>query len=143
MIPFGDKLRDYFHKYESGSRTSTPSLRRCSTGRTSCAGQRRARPGEGAPLGDDGSAWRSILRAEHRDKALEAKIAESRRRCRQGEGAARRRALRGRQKHQDLLTQLAVSIQGYWRSTWSQDNLELIKASTARRRPPSLPCGPR
>jgi len=62
-----------------------------------------------------------------------------------GEGAARRRALRGPAEAQDLLTQLAVSIQAPYLAIdlVRKNNLELIKASTARRRPTVSPCGPR
>ncbi len=39
MIPFGDRLTDYFRKYQSRRRaTSTRSCRRSTTARTSCAG---------------------------------------------------------------------------------------------------------
>ena len=45
-----------------------------------------------------------------------------------------------RQKHQDLLTQLAVSIQGYLAlDVVRRNNLELIRASSAPRRPPCRP----
>ena len=46
-----------------------------------------------------------------------------------------------RQKVQDLLTQLAVNIQGYLALDMvRKNNLELIKGWTGRRRRPSQPC---
>ena len=49
-----------------------------------------------------------------------------------------------RQKNQDLLTQLAVSVQGYLAlDIIRRNNLELIKGVHGRRRRPSRPCAPR
>ena len=46
-----------------------------------------------------------------------------------------------RQKHQDLLTQLAVSIQSYLAiDVIIKNNVELIKVWTGRRPPRSRPC---
>ena len=95
IIPFGDKMRDYFRKYESAQiahrRDHEGAVRR--PGRAA-QGQRRARAGEGAPLGDDAAAHPVRLhRRAPRRGAGHAKIAEIEAdRPREGQGAARRRA---------------------------------------------------
>ena len=63
MIPFGDKVRDYFHKYESAQSHIDAILKALArrAGRTA-QGQRRPRPGEGASLGDDAAPRPVLLR---------------------------------------------------------------------------------
>ena len=130
MIPFGDKLRDYFHKYESAQSHIDAILKALLDGQDELRKDNAALDQEKVHL------WETMQRlaqyayvAEHLDKALEAKIAEI-----QASDADKAKVLRDdvlyavRQKHQDLLTQLAVSIQGYLAiDLVRKNNLELIK----------------
>jgi uncharacterized protein YaaN involved in tellurite resistance len=128
MIPFGDKLRDYFHKYESAQSHIDAILRALLDGQDELRKDNAALDQEKVHL------WETMQRlaqyayvAEHLDGALEAKIAQL-------SDADKAKVLRDdvlyavRQKHQDLLTQLAVSIQGYLAiDLVRKNNLELIK----------------
>ncbi len=128
MIPFGDKLRDYFHKYESAQSHIDAILRALLDGQDELRKDNAALDQEKVHL------WETMQRlaqyayvAEHLDRALEAKIAQL-------SDADKAKVLRDdvlyavRQKHQDLLTQLAVSIQGYLAiDLVRKNNLELIK----------------
>jgi uncharacterized protein YaaN involved in tellurite resistance len=130
MIPFGDKLRDYFHKYESAQSHIDAILKALLDGQDELRKDNAALDQEKVHL------WETMQRlaqyayvAEHLDKALEAKIAEV-----EATDADKAKVLRDdvlyavRQKHQDLLTQLAVSIQGYLAiDLVRKNNLELIK----------------
>jgi uncharacterized protein YaaN involved in tellurite resistance len=128
MIRYGDRLRDYFHKYESAQSHIDAILK------SLLDAQDELRK-ENAAL-DQGKVrlWETMQRlaqyafvAEHLDSALEAKIAQI-------SDAEKAKVLRDdvllavRQKHQDLLTQLAVSIQGHLAiDLVRKNNLELIK----------------
>src|SRR6266536_6610838 len=128
MIPFGDKLRDYFHKYESAQSHIDAILKALLDGQDELRKDNAALDQEKMHL------WETMQRlaqyayvAEHLDKALEAKIAAI-------DDADKAKVLRDdvlyavRQKHQDLLTQLAVSIQGYLAiDLVRKNNLELVK----------------
>lgn len=128
MIPFGDKLRDYFHKYESAQSHIDAILKALLDGQDELRKDNAALDQEKVHL------WETMQRlaqyayvAEHLDKALEAKIAQL-------SDPEKAKVLRDdvlyavRQKHQDLLTQLAVSIQGYLAiDLVRKNNLELIK----------------
>lgn len=128
MIPFGDKLRDYFHKYESAQKHIDAILKALLDGQDELRKDNAALDQEKLHL------WDTMQRlaqyayvAEHLDKALDAKIAQL-------SDADKAKVLRDdvlyavRQKHQDLLTQLAVSIQGYLAiDLVRKNNLELIK----------------
>ena len=128
MIPFGDRLRDYFHKYESAQSHIDAILKALLDGQDELRKDNAALDQEKVHL------WETMQRlaqyayvAEHLDKALEAKIAQL-------SDAEKAKVLRDdvlyavRQKHQDLLTQLAVSIQGYLAiDLVRKNNLELIK----------------
>ncbi|HEY3631697.1 MAG TPA: toxic anion resistance protein [Jatrophihabitantaceae bacterium] len=130
MIPFGDKLRDYFHKYESAQSHIDAILKALLDGQDELRKDNAALDQEKVHL------WETMQRlaqysyvAEHLDKALEAKIAEV-----EATDADKAKVLRDdvlyavRQKHQDLLTQLAVAIQGYLAiDLVRKNNLELIK----------------
>ena len=130
MIPFGDKLRDYFHKYESAQSHIDAILKALLDGQDELRKDNAALDQEKVHL------WETMQRlaqysyvAEHLDKALEAKIASI-----EATDADKAKVLRDdvlyavRQKHQDLLTQLAVSIQGYLAiDLVRKNNLELIK----------------
>jgi uncharacterized protein YaaN involved in tellurite resistance len=128
MLPFGDKLRDYFHKYESAQAHIDAILKALLDGQDELRKDNAALDQEKVHL------WETMQRlaqyayvAEHLDRALEAKIAQL-------SDAEKAKVLRDdvlyavRQKHQDLLTQLAVSIQGYLAiDLVRKNNLELIK----------------
>ena len=128
MIPFGDRLRDYFHKYESAQSHIDAILKALLDGQDELRKDNAALDQEKVHL------WETMQRlaqyayvADHLDKALEAKIAQL-------SDAEKAKVLRDdvlyavRQKHQDLLTQLAVSIQGYLAiDLVRKNNLELIK----------------
>ncbi|HKF31535.1 MAG TPA: toxic anion resistance protein [Jatrophihabitantaceae bacterium] len=128
MIPFGDRLRDYFHKYESAQSHIDAILKALLDGQDELRKDNAALDQEKVHL------WETMQRlaqyayvAEHLDKALEAKIAQL-------SDAEKAKVLRDdvlyavRQKHQDLLTQLAVAIQGYLAiDLVRKNNLELIK----------------
>ena len=130
MIPFGDKLRDYFHKYESAQSHLDAILKALLDGQDELRKDNAGLDQEKVHL------WETMQRlaqytyvAERLDDALTTKIAEI-----EASDPDKARALRDdvlytvRQKHQDLLTQLAVSIQGYLAiDLVRKNNLELIK----------------
>ncbi len=130
LIPFGDKLRDYFRKYESAQSHLDAILKALLDGQDELRKDNAALEQEKIHL------WETMQRlaqysyvAEHLDAALAAKIVEV-----EATDPDKAKALRDdvlfavRQKHQDLLTQLAVSIQGYLAiDLVRKNNLELIK----------------
>jgi len=130
MIPFGDKLRDYFQRYESAQGHIDAILRALLDGQDELRKDNAALDQEKVHL------WETMQRlaqygyiAEHLDKALVERIAQI-----EATDAEKAKVLRDdvlytvRQKHQDLLTQLAVSIQGYLAiDLVRKNNLELIK----------------
>jgi uncharacterized protein YaaN involved in tellurite resistance len=130
LIPFGDKLEDYFHKYESSQKQIDAILHALYSGQDELRKDNASLEQEKAHL------WETMQRlgqyiyiAEHLDAALVAKIAEL-----QTSDPEKAKALEQdvlfyvRQKHQDLLTQLAVSIQGYLAiDLVKKNNNELIK----------------
>jgi uncharacterized protein YaaN involved in tellurite resistance len=130
MIPFGDKVRDYFHKYESAQSHIDAILKALLDGQDELRKDNAALDQEKVHL------WETMQRlaqysyvAEHLDAAMAAKIAEI-----EQTDPDKAKVLRDdvlfniRQKHQDLLTQLAVSIQGYLAiDLVRKNNLELIK----------------
>ncbi len=130
LIPFGDKLRDYFRKYESAEKHLDAIIKALYEGQDELRKDNAALEQEKAHL------WETMQRltqysyiAEHLDAQLAAKITEI-----EATDPAKAKALREdvlfyvRQKHQDLLTQLAVSIQGYLAiDLIRKNNLELIK----------------
>jgi uncharacterized protein YaaN involved in tellurite resistance len=130
MIPFGDRLRAYFHKYESAQSHINAILKALVDGQDELRKDNAALDQEKVHL------WETMERlaqysyvAEHLDAALEAKINEI-----HSTDPDKAKALRDdvlyavRQKHEDLLTQLTVSIQGYMAiDLVRKNNLELIK----------------
>jgi uncharacterized protein YaaN involved in tellurite resistance len=130
IIPFGDKLRDYFHRYESAQTHINAILKALYQGQDELRKDNAALEQEKIHL------WETMQRltqyayvAEHLDASLEAKIGEI-----ETTDPERAKTLRNdvlfyvRQKHQDLLTQLAVSIQGYLAiDLVRKNNIELIK----------------
>ncbi|RVX42034.1 uncharacterized protein YaaN involved in tellurite resistance [Nonomuraea polychroma] len=127
LIPFGDRLRDYFAKFHSAQRHIDDIIRALKSGQDELLRDNAAIEGEKANL------WEAMTRlqeyavmAQAMDAALEEQIAQA---DEQRAAALRSDALFAvRQKHQDLLTQLAVSAQGYLAlDLVRKNNLELSK----------------
>ncbi|GAA4575279.1 toxic anion resistance protein [Planotetraspora kaengkrachanensis] len=130
LIPFGDRLRDYFAKYQSAQKHIDDIIRALKSGQDELLKDNAAIEGEKANL------WESMTKLQEYavlaaalDSALEQKINEIELTDQEKATALRSDALFGvRQKHQDLLTQLAVSAQGYLAlDLIRKNNLELIK----------------
>ncbi|RSN02710.1 toxic anion resistance protein [Nonomuraea sp. WAC 01424] len=127
LIPFGDRLRDYFAKYRSAQQHLDDIIRALKSGQDELLRDNAAIEGEKANL------WEAMTRlqeyavmAKALDAALEERITLA--------DEERATALRSdalfavRQKHQDILTQLAVSAQGYLAlDLVRKNNLELSK----------------
>lgn len=130
IIPFGDKLQDYFRRYESAQGQLNAIIQALYNG------QDELRKDNAALNLEKQNLWDTMARlnqyiyvAERLDAQLSAKIAEL-----QIAEPERAKALSEdvlfyvRQKHQDLLTQLAVSIQGYLAiDIIIKNNVELTK----------------
>jgi uncharacterized protein YaaN involved in tellurite resistance len=130
IIPFGEKLRDYFHRYESAQTHINAILN------SLYKGQDELRKDNAALEQEKVHLWEAMQRlaqyvyvVQHLDASLTAKIAEI-----EASDVERAKALKedvlfyARQKSQDLLTQLAVSIQGYLAiDLVRKNNTELIK----------------
>ncbi|MCL2466415.1 MAG: toxic anion resistance protein [Micrococcales bacterium] len=129
-LPFGKKMTDYFRRYESSQGQINAILNAL------YSGQDELRKDNAALTLERQNLWDTMARlnqyiylAERLDTRLSAKIAEL-----EATDPDTARSLREdvlfyvRQKHQDLLTQLAVSIQGYLAmDIIIKNNLELIK----------------
>ncbi|GMA41317.1 toxic anion resistance protein [Mobilicoccus caccae] len=130
FVPFGDKLTDYFRKYESAQKHLDGILHSLKSGQDELQRDNAALNLEKQQL------WSSMARlnqyvyiAERLDAKLTAEIADL-----DATDPERAKAMREdvlfyvRQKHQDLLTQLAVSIQNYLAiDIVIKNNIELIK----------------
>ena len=130
MIPFGNKLRDYFDRYQSAQAQLNAIIQALYNG------QDELRRDNASLNQEKQHLWATMAQlnqyiyvAERLDSRLSATIAEL-----ETSDPTRAKALREdvlfyvRQKHQDLLTQLAVSIQGYLAmDIVIKNNLELIK----------------
>jgi len=130
MIPFGDKVNDYFRKYQSAQSHLNGILHSLQSGQDELVKDNVALNLEKKNL------WQSMGRlnqyvyvAERLDARLAAQVATL-----EATDPEKAKALREdvlfyvRQKHQDLLTQLAVSIQNYLAiDIVIKNNLELIK----------------
>ena len=130
IIPFGDHLRDYFDRYRS-SQTHIEQILQALY-----RGQDELRQDNAAVEQEKVNLWTTMQRlnqyaylARTLDAALETRISAV-----EAEDPARAKSMREdllfpvRQKHQDLLTQLAVSAQGYLAlDLIRRNNVELIK----------------
>ena len=130
MIPFGNKLRDYFQRYQSAQAHLNAIIQALYDG------QDELRRDNASLNQEKQNLWTTMAQlnqyiyvAERLDARLSTTIAEL-----DTTDPTRAKALREdvlfyvRQKHQDLLTQLAVSIQGYLAmDIVIKNNLELIK----------------
>jgi uncharacterized protein YaaN involved in tellurite resistance len=130
LIPFGDRLRDYFDKYRSSQHQLDAIITALYHGQDELQRDNAAIEQEKVNL------WATMGRlrqyaylAQQLDDALAARIASI-----EATDPERAKVLKEdllfyvRQKRQDLLTQLAVSIQGYLAlDVIRRNNLELIK----------------
>lgn len=130
LIPFGDKLRDYFMKYQSAQSHLDAIVKALYDGKDELIADNVALENERRNL------WESMGRLREYayitgalDKAVQVEIAKAE--TTDPERAAKLRdevLFYVRQKHTDLLTQLAVSIQGYLAIDMvKRNNLELVK----------------
>ena len=130
MIPFGDKISDYFRKYQSAQSHLNGILHSLRNGQDELQRDNVALNLEKQQLWDSmGRLNQYIYIAEKLDAKLAAQIATL-----DATDPEKAKALREdvlfyvRQKHQDLLTQLAVSIQNYLAiDIVIKNNIELIK----------------
>jgi uncharacterized protein YaaN involved in tellurite resistance len=130
IIPFGNRLRDYFAKYESSQRNIDAIIQ------SLYRGQDELRQDDAALEQEKANVWaikdklqQYLYMSAQLDSALTAKIASL-----QSTDPDKAKALQEdvlfyvRQKRQDLLTQLAVNMQGYLAMDLiRKSNMELIK----------------
>jgi len=130
FIPFGNKLRDYFRKYESSQKHINSIIN------TLQRSQDELRKDNASIEQEKVNLWNTMQRIQEYvyvgkqiDQALEDKIAEIEINDPEKARVVKEELLfYVRQKVQDLLTQLAVSIQGYLALDMvRKNNLELIK----------------
>ncbi|HEX2706226.1 MAG TPA: toxic anion resistance protein [Candidatus Lustribacter sp.] len=130
MIPFGDKVTDYFRRYQSAQSHLNGILHALREGQDELTKDNTALNLEKQQLWDTmGMLNQYVYVAERLDSRLAASIATL-----DVSDPDKARSLRDdvmfyvRQKHQDLLTQLAVSIQNFLAiDIVIKNNLELIK----------------
>ena len=130
MIPFGDRVTDYFRKYQSAEKHLDGILHALREGQDELGKDNAALNLEKQLLWDAMARLNQyVYVAERLDARLAAGIADL-----EATDPERAKALRDdvlfyvRQKHQDLLTQLAVSIQNYLAiDIVIKNNVELIK----------------
>ncbi len=130
IIPYGDKMRDYFDGYRSSQTHISSILGGLASGKDELLKDNAAIDVERTNL------WHAMGRLEqmiHVAKALDAKLEEKAADLDMSE-AAKAKAIREsalfytRQRVQDLLTQMAVSVQGYLAlDLVKKNNIELIK----------------
>jgi uncharacterized protein YaaN involved in tellurite resistance len=130
IIPFGDKLRDYFLKYESAQEHLDAIVKALYDGKDELIADNVALENERRNLWETMGRLREYAYiASALDKAVEAEIARVSTTDPERASKLRDEVLfYVRQKHTDLLTQLAVSIQGYLAiDLVKRNNNELIK----------------
>ncbi|MCF6473074.1 toxic anion resistance protein [Nonomuraea sp. MG754425] len=127
LIPFGDRLRDYFARFHSAQQHLDDIIRALKSGQDELLRDNAAIEGEKANL------WEAMTRLQEyavMAKAMDAAIEERVTLADETQATALRSdaLFAVRQKHQDLLTQLAVSAQGYLAlDLVRKNNLELSK----------------
>lgn len=130
IIPFGNKIRDYFRKYQSSQTHLNDIIERLYTGKDELMKDNAAIEQEKVNLWQLMQLLRQyIYVAKNIDKKLEAKVHEF-----QSTDSEKARVVQeemlfyARQKRVDFLTQMTVSIQGYLTLEMiRKNNLELIK----------------
>lgn len=130
MIPMGNKVTDYFRRYESAEKQLDAILHSLRNGQDELLRDNAALNLEKQQLWDSmGRLNQYVYIAERLDARIAAQIAEL-----EATDPDRAKSVREdvlfyvRQKHQDLLTQLAVSIQNYLAiDIVIKNNIELIK----------------
>ncbi len=130
MIPFGDRVTDYFRKYQSAQSHLNGILHSLQSGQDELTKDNVALNLEKKNLWESmGRLNQYVYVAERLDARLAAQVATL-----EATDPEKAKALREdvlfyvRQKHQDLLTQLAVSIQNYLAiDIIIKNNIELIK----------------
>jgi uncharacterized protein YaaN involved in tellurite resistance len=130
VIPFGNKLRDYFHKYESGQANINAIIQAL------YSGQDELRKDNASIEQEKVNLWAIMQRLQQYDymtKKLDAAVSQQVSSI-QASDPDRAKVLQEdvlfnvRQKDQDILTQLAVSVQGYLAlDVIRRNNVELIK----------------
>ena len=130
VIPFGNKLRDYFHKYESSQANINSIIQAL------YSGQDELRKDNASIEQEKVNLWAIMQRLQQYDymaKKLDAAVSQQVTTA-QANDPARAKELQEdvlfyvRQKDQDILTQLAVSVQGYLAlDVIRRNNVELIK----------------
>ncbi|GGS51538.1 toxic anion resistance protein [Planobispora rosea] len=130
LIPFGDRLRDYFARYQSAQKHIDAIIRALKSGQDELLKDNAAIEGEKANL------WEAMTRLQEyavMAAALDAAIEDHLLHL-ETTDPDRATALRSdalftvRQKHQDILTQLAVSAQSYLAlDLVRKNNMELSK----------------
>jgi uncharacterized protein YaaN involved in tellurite resistance len=130
IIPYGSKMRDYFDSYKSSQNHIASILTNLGSGKDELLKDNAAIDVERQNL------WAAMGRLEqmiHVAKALDAKL-EEKANALDIPDAAKAKAIREsalfyiRQRVQDLLTQMAVSVQGYLAlDLVKKNNVELIK----------------
>lgn len=130
IIPFGNKMRNYFDSYKSSQTHIASILRSLSSGRDELLMDNAAIDTERANL------WSAMGRLEqmiHLSKLMDAKLEDKANEL-DATDPAKAKAIRetalfyARQRTQDLLTQMAVTVQGYLAlDLVKKNNVELIK----------------
>jgi uncharacterized protein YaaN involved in tellurite resistance len=130
LIPFGNKMRDYFDSYKSSQTHIASILTRLGSGKDELLKDNAAISVERQSL------WAAMGRLEqmiHVSKALDAKL-EAKANELEASDPAKAKAIREsalfyvRQRTTDLLTQMAVTVQGYLAlDLVKKNNVELVK----------------
>jgi uncharacterized protein YaaN involved in tellurite resistance len=130
LIPFGNKMKNYFRQYQSSQTHIAAILQRLASGKDELLMDNAAIDTERANL------WKTMHRLEqmiHISKALDAKLEEKANELDASE-PAKAKAIREtalfytRQRTTDLLTQMAVTVQGYLAlDLVKKNNVELVK----------------
>jgi uncharacterized protein YaaN involved in tellurite resistance len=130
IIPFGSKLRNYFDSYKSAQSHISTILARLASGKDELLMDNAAIDVERANL------WKTMKRLEqmiHISKTMDARLEEKANEL-DASDPAKAKAIREtalfytRQRTTDLLTQMAVSVQGYLAlDLVKKNNVELVK----------------
>ncbi|HJQ17044.1 MAG TPA: toxic anion resistance protein [Allosphingosinicella sp.] len=130
IIPFGSKLRNYFDSYKSAQSHISTILARLASGKDELLMDNAAIDTERANL------WKAMHKLEqmiHISKTMDARL-EDKANALDSSDPAKAKAMReqalfyARQRTTDLLTQMAVSVQGYLAlDLVKKNNVELVK----------------